>query len=199
MANDKTIEDLISCAVLTGGHGYDVLNFHRLFRGLAGVDAYIQHMDDFASARANVRDSYDVVLFYTMLMEGPTDDGGPWYAGRPKTALEHLGETEQGIVLLHHAILAYPQWPVWSEIAGIQDRSFGHHPEQTLRVAIAAPEHPITRDRNAWEDGRRDIHDGRTGGGQRDSVDGGPSQEHGRHRLGADAQACACLLLPIGA
>ena len=117
MGTDKTTQDPISCAVITGGHGYDVLNFHRFFRGLAGVDAYIQHMDDFASARANVRDSYDVVLFYTMLMDGPTDDGGPWYAGRPKTALEHLGETEQGIVLLHHAILAYPQWPVWSEIA----------------------------------------------------------------------------------
>ena len=98
-----------------------------------------------------VRDGYDVVVFYTMLMDGPTDDGGPWYAGRPKTALEHLGETEQGIVLLHHAILAYPQWPVWSEIVGIQDRSFGHHPEQTLRVEIANPEHPITGGRNAWE------------------------------------------------
>jgi len=151
MAKDRTIEDLIRCAVITGGHGYDVLNFHRFFRGLAGVDAYIQHMDDFASARANVRDSYDVVLFYTMLMEGPTDDDGPWYAGRPRTALEHLGETEQGIVLLHHSILAYPQWPVWSEIAGIRDRRFGHHPEQTLRIEIADPEHPVTRGRNAWE------------------------------------------------
>ena len=151
MGTDKTTKDPIRCAVITGGHGYDVLNFHRFFRGMAGVDAYIQHMDDFASARANVRDSYDAVLFYTMLMDGPVDDGGPWYAGRPKTALEHLGETEQGIVLLHHAILAYPQWPVWSGIAGIQDRSFGHHPEQTLRVEIANSEHPITRGRNAWE------------------------------------------------
>lgn len=33
----------------------------------------------------------------------------------------------------------------------IRDRSFGHHPEQTLRVEIASPEHPITRGMNAWE------------------------------------------------
>ena len=151
MDTPKTTQDAISCAVVTGGHGYDVLNLHRFFRGLSGVNAYIQHMDDFAFARANVRDGYDVVLFYTMLMEGPTDDGGPWYAGRPKTALEHLGETGQGIVVLHHAILAYPQWQVWNEIVGIQDRSFGHHPEQTLRVEIANSEHPITTNLNAWE------------------------------------------------
>jgi type 1 glutamine amidotransferase len=146
-----TQEDAIRCAVVTGGHGYDVPNFQRFFRGLSGIDAYIQHMDDFASARASARDRYDVVLFYTMLMEGPADDGGPWYAGRPKTALEHLGETEQGIVVLHHAILAYPQWPVWNEMVGIQKRSFDHYPEQTLHVDIANAVHPITAGLNAWE------------------------------------------------
>ena len=150
MATDKTTDEPIQCAVITGGHGYDVRNLHRFFRGLAGVDAYIQHMDDFACARPSARDGYDVALFYTMLMDGPSDDV-PWYAGRPKTALEHLGETAQGIILLHHAILAYPQWPLWSEMVGIRERSFGHHPEQTLRVEIANPEHPITTSLNAWE------------------------------------------------
>ena len=150
MATERTAEDPVQLAVITGGHGYDVRNFHRFFRSLPGVDAYIQHMDDFASARAEVRDGYDVALFYTMLMDGPSDDG-PWYAGRPQSALARLGETEQGIILLHHAILAYPQWPVWSEIAGIQDRSFRHHPEQKLRIEIASPEHPVTAGRSAWE------------------------------------------------
>ena len=150
MGTDQTTQNPIQCAVITGGHGYDVRNFHRLFRSLPEVDAYIQHMDDFASGRASVRDGYDVALFYTMLMEGPSDDG-PWYAGKPQAALARLGETAQGIVLLHHAILAYPQWPVWSEMVGIGDRSFGHHPEQTLRVEIANSEHPITAGLTAWE------------------------------------------------
>ena len=150
MDPDKTTEAPIRCAVITGGHGYDVLNFHRFFRDLAGVDAYIQHMDDFASSRPAARDRYDVALFYTMLMDGPSDDG-PWFAGRPKTALEQLGQTEQGIVVLHHAILAYPQWPVWNEIVGIRERSFGHHPEQTVRVEIANPDHPVTTGLSAWE------------------------------------------------
>ncbi|MCY3991270.1 MAG: ThuA domain-containing protein [Caldilineaceae bacterium] len=150
MTAERTAENPIQLAVITGGHGYDVRNFHRFFRSLPGVDAYIQHMDDFASARAEVRDGYDVALFYTMLMDGPRDDG-PWYAGKPETALAHLGETAQGIILLHHAILAYPQWPLWSEIAGIEDRSFRHHPEQTVRIEIARPAHPITAGRSAWQ------------------------------------------------
>jgi len=132
----ETIQEPLKCAVITGGHGHDVLHLHRFFRGLPDVDAYVQHMDDFASARASARDSYD---------------GGPWYSGRPKTAWEHLGETEQGIVILHHAILAYPQWPVRNQKVGIQDRSFDHHPEQILRVEIANSDHPITTGLHAWE------------------------------------------------
>ena len=150
MATERTAEDPVQLAVITGGHGYDVRNFHRFFRSLPGVDAYIQHMDDFASTRAELRDGYDVALFYTMLMDGPSDDV-PWYAGRPQSALAHLGETAQGIILLHHAILAYPQWHAWNEIAGIENRSFRHHPEQTVRIEIASPEHPITAGRSAWE------------------------------------------------
>ena len=141
----------IKTAVVTGSHSFDVVSFTELFRSLEGVDAYVQHLDDFASSPEEVRDGYDVVLFYCMPLESPGDEGLPWYAGQPKTALEHLGATEQGIFLLHHAILAYPQWDVWDEIAGIQGRSFDYAPGQTIRVEIAGTEHPITRGLADWE------------------------------------------------
>lgn len=144
-------DSAIRAAVVTGGHSYDVLKFHELFRSLDGIDTYIQHMDDFASSSEETRDSYDTVLFYIMLMEGPADDGLPWYAGRPKTALEHLGETGQGIVVLHHAILAYPQWEVWEQIVGIQDRGFGFDIGQSIHVDIANRDHAITRGLSAWD------------------------------------------------
>ena len=141
----------VKCAVVTGGHSYDVLGFHQLFRGLAGVDAYIQHMDDFASSSKEVREGYDAVVFYIFFMEGPTDEGLPWYAGAPKTALERLFETSQGIVVLHHALLAYPQWPAWQDLVGMEDRSFGFYNDQTIQVEIAAPDHPITQGLSGWE------------------------------------------------
>jgi len=141
----------IKTAVITGGHSFDVLGFHKLFRGLAGIDAYIQHIDDFASSKEPVRDSYDVALFYFFMQDGPTDEGQPWYAGKHKSALEHLGETQQGIVVMHHALLAYPRWPVWSEIVGIEKRSFNYYHSETVPVTVANVAHPITRGLGGWE------------------------------------------------
>jgi uncharacterized protein len=138
-------------AVITGGHSYDVPNFHRFFRTLPPtLDVYIQNMDDFASSPQETRDEYDVVLFYIMLMDGPADEGLPWYNGKPKTALEHLGATPQGIVVLHHALLAYPKWQPWSDLSGVRERSFGYDHEQTVHSQIANPDHPITRGIQPW-------------------------------------------------
>ena len=141
----------IKTAVVTGGHSYDVPNFHRLFRALPDMDVYIQHMDDFASSPVETRDSYDIVVFYCMLLEGPADEGQPWYQGKPKTALEHLGETPQGIVVLHHALLAYRQSQLWSDIVGISERTFGYFMAQTVNSQIVDPSHPITQGISAWE------------------------------------------------
>jgi uncharacterized protein len=140
----------VKTAVITGGHAYDVPNFHLLFRALPGIDAYIQHMNDFASSPEDVRDSYDAVLFYTMFMDEPIDEGLPWHAGKPLTALQRLGATGQGIVVLHHAILAYPRWPVWSDISGLNDRSFEFDHDQTLDVHVADSQHPITAGLHDW-------------------------------------------------
>jgi hypothetical protein len=140
----------VKTAVITGGHSFDVLSFHRLFRSMEGIDAYIQHMDDFASSPQEVRDGYDAVLFYGMPRETPSDKG-PSYSGRQRSVLEHLGETEQGILVLHHAILAYPDWSTWDEIVGIQDRSFGYHDDQTIQIEVANPVHQITVGLTAWE------------------------------------------------
>jgi hypothetical protein len=131
-------------AVVTGGHTYDVLNFHRLFRAIPSADTYIQHMDDFVATPEPVRDQYGVVVFYHMLMQHPPPSP-------VKAALEHLGATEQGLLVMHHALLAYPQWSVWSEIVGIADRKFGFHYHQAVHVRIANSNHPITRGLQPWD------------------------------------------------
>jgi len=144
--------DKATLAVVTGSHPFDVPNFHKLFRGLDGVEAYVQHMEDFATSSEDIRDSYDAVLFYHMIMDTPAD-GEAWGAGQPKSVLEHLGETDQGIVVLHHAILAYPEWDLWTDLTGLADRSFDFHPEQQLKIEIANTDHPITAGLSAWDMG----------------------------------------------
>ena len=141
----------VKLAVVTGGHSYDVPNFYRLFAGLPKVEAYVQPMDDFAASPLEVRQSYDVVAFYIMLMDGPADEGHPWWAGKPKTAIEELGQTSQGIFVLHHAILAYPQYPLWNELVGIENRKFGYYIGESLRVNVTAPKHPITKGLADWD------------------------------------------------
>ncbi|NUQ01981.1 MAG: ThuA domain-containing protein [Armatimonadetes bacterium] len=138
-------------AVVTGGHAFDVMGFYALWRALApAVDAYPQHLDDFCAASAEARAAYDVVLFYTMLRDNPTDEGMPWYAGRQLSALDELGRRPQGIVILHHALLGYPDWAPWREITGLSNLSFGYHIGETVTSVIADPDHPITRGLDNW-------------------------------------------------
>jgi len=140
----------LSVAVITGGHSFDVTNFHKLFRTLPDIDAYIQHIDDFATSSEAVRDSYDVLLFYIMMMDGPTNDL-PGFRGKPLRALERLGQTGQGIVIMHHGLLAYPQWQPWHELVGIQDRSLhGYSHDERLALHVADPTHPITHGLQDW-------------------------------------------------
>lgn len=137
-------------AVVTGGHSYEVQPFHQLFRSLPGVDAYIQHVDDFASASQAERESYSAIVFYIMPRGDPTDDL-PWFMGKPKSTLERLGETDQGIVMLHHAILAYPDWAVWDEMVGMTGRvikSYQH--DERISVSLAQSDHPILRGSAPW-------------------------------------------------
>jgi uncharacterized protein len=144
-------ESTIRLAVVTGGHHFDVPAFHHLFRGLAGVDAYIQTMDDFASSPQATRDAYAAVLFYHMLQDSPNDAGVPGYASKPIAAVARLKETGQGIVALHHTLLAYPQWPLWRELTGIDPAWQSYHHDQRLKVQVAQRDHPITAGLNDFE------------------------------------------------
>ena len=133
----------IKAAVVTGHHPFDVPAFHAAFRSFPDVDFYPQHMEDFSVSAGGARDQYDVVVFYNMHTETPTGEG-PWYEKSAQSALESLGESEQGILVLHHAILAYPEWDFWRDLVGIEDRSFSYHMDQQLHVEVANQDHPIT-------------------------------------------------------
>lgn len=142
---------LLTAAVITGGHAFDVPHFHRLFRRLEGIDAYIQTMDDFAAAKERTRDSYDAVVFYHMLKAVGTDEKHPWEQGKARAALEHLRETGQGMVALHHSLLAYPEWPGWRELTGIAPDLASYRHGQSLRITVADPSHPVTAGLSDWQ------------------------------------------------
>ncbi len=139
---------MLKVAVITGGHPFDLPSFHQLFRKMEGVDAYIQHLDDFGTSSDEIRDRYDAVVFYTMEQSVSTYED-VWFTRNPGPAIERLFERGQGIVALHHTFFAFPDWPFWDEVIGLENRQsdpdagFEFHFDVEQRVHVVDSDHPI--------------------------------------------------------
>jgi type 1 glutamine amidotransferase len=103
----------------------------------------MQDLQNYAADMSDVRRHYDVTLFYNMHGTAPDQRSG--------TVIERLGETDQGIFVLHHGILGLREWHIWSAVTGIEDRKFTYHPGETIRTEIADPGHPISAGLQPWE------------------------------------------------
>lgn len=138
MPSNLPDDNRIKTAVITGGHFFDVPGFHAVFRSMPEVDFYPQPLEDFIADAGNVRAHYDVLVFFNMHTAMPDD--------RTREVLEQLGNTEQGIVVLHHALLDHGEWDLWSDICGIGDRTitdFEH--SVSLQMSVADNDHPVMR------------------------------------------------------
>lgn len=131
-------------AVVTGGHAFDVPEFYQMLRELPGIDAYPQHIEHFGSSSDEVRDSYDVIVFFGM-ERGDAPVEGPHYAGNPRAALERIFEQGQGVVVLHHALLAWENWDYWDQVIGYSERNFSYAPGLKLKIEVADDQHPVTK------------------------------------------------------
>lgn len=131
----------LKVAVLVENHPYDVISFQKMLDSLEGCRCYVQPIDLFVQDEVN-RDSYDVVLWYNM----------NWNEPEPGSVLrrymeEHIGKTGQGIVLLHHALLTFQGWPLYTQVCGLSDRGGDHfrfHQNETVCQHILPADHPIT-------------------------------------------------------
>ena len=146
MTTQSRSGEKIRVAVITGHHPYDVVGLQALFRSLPEIDAYPQNLEDFVTDTGGSRGGYEVVVFYNYHLPTPGNEQFP-LGGNVREVLEELGETEQGIFVLHHAILAYPDWPLWQQIVGDirMDRSRPVLQEQSVRIQNVAPGPPNYR------------------------------------------------------
>ena len=88
----------IATAVVTSHHAHDVVALHSLFRSIPEIDAYPQNMEEFVTDTGGARKKYDVVVFYNF--HRPMLDSEQGDLGKSmKDALEHLGESEQGLLV----------------------------------------------------------------------------------------------------
>jgi type 1 glutamine amidotransferase len=136
--------------VITGGHGYQEKEFNDMLASLG--DNYTYTIESFPGAyhkfRSEDRSEYDVLLFYHM-----------WQKITEHEA-DNLAETiREGkpLVVLHHSICAFDDWPEYWNITGgkyfhkatvlngkeYPACSYKHDLRFTLKVVD--PKHPVTR------------------------------------------------------
>lgn len=128
--------------VVTGEHGFREKDFDAVFQSMENITFVREDLDDFVDNPK--QNEYDTVVFYNFHRPYPTE-------AQAKSILG-LTEKGQGIVILHHAILAFPEWDVFSDMCGIDERAeFDYFPKQTFQVQIADKSHPITEGLADWE------------------------------------------------
>ncbi len=136
---------MLKIAVLTGGHWYRVQQFHQLFRSLPEIDAYVQNVWDFGVAPEDERDSYDAFVFFTMQQE-PDE--------KMVKAMNRILDNGQGILILHHAMFAYPHWDLWQSIGSLPKYSRKDVDcailNQTVHFIPGPVKHPITDGIAPW-------------------------------------------------
>ena len=146
----------LKVAMVTGHHPYDVINFQLMLRSFPDIDFYPQHLEDFAQDTEEARRQYDVIAFYNYQQSIPSATGDQ-FSQEIKYPLEKLGETGQGILMLHHSLTAFSTWQYWLDICGMRDTSNAYQPgapsrtDQKLMIEVVDPLHPITRGMESWE------------------------------------------------
>lgn len=111
----------LNLLVVTKGHPYDYNGFHALFDVNTDITAtFVEQPAAQVMLRPRNVERYDAVLFYDMwgIPMGPDD----WAAAQPPAdyvkSIEDLLERGKGLVLLNHALVQWPLWPLWREISG---------------------------------------------------------------------------------
>ena len=80
----------------------------------------------------------------------PVEEGAH-YEGKPKAALERVVEQGQGIVVMHHALLAWEKWPFWNELIGFDNRNFRYKEGLQLKIAVSDEVHPVIEGMSEFE------------------------------------------------
>lgn len=134
---------LLSCAlwaqgplrvrVVTGGHDH-APSFYTMFESMPGLNVAVEpHPRAF---EGNLMKRVDVLVLYDMITTSTPEQ---------RDRLRTFAEAGKGIVILHHAICGYVDWPWWYEnVAGgryLPTSTYQH--DVTIPVKIVA-DHPVT-------------------------------------------------------
>lgn len=148
----------IRVLVVTGGHDFEKEPFFQMFKDNPEISYQAaEHPNAHALLRPDAAKNYDVLVFYDMHEEISPEAKADF--------LDRLKEGK-GLVVLHHAIADYQEWPEYAKIIGARyylkkmvvdgvekARSVYEHGVH-FKVHVADPNHPVTRGVKDFE-----VHD----------------------------------------
>ena len=119
------MREQINLLIVSKGHAYDHDSFLAMFDDMEGITTTLveQPAAQIVLQPGNI-DHYDVVFFYDMcgipgaglLHDGANDTGIP--SDSYRHAIERLLEAGKGLILVNHATVSWPLWPLWRDISG---------------------------------------------------------------------------------
>ena len=128
--------------VVTGGHGFQREPFFKMFQDNPDI-AFTQaeHVKD-----ADVYDREDLLSYHVVALY----DMPKTITEAQKTRFLILFEKGIGVVVMHHALVSYPDWPEYTRIIGGHYRQAdekmgkaGYQHDVDFSVLITAKDHPV--------------------------------------------------------
>jgi trehalose utilization protein len=136
------MDNKVRTAVLVENHPYDVVGFQKMLDSFSDCECYVQPVDLFIRDDDNKK-NYDTVLWYNINWDPPAEN-----SVLRRYFENEIGVSSQGIVLIHHALLNFQNWEVYTEICGLRERGAGrpfkYFPNQSVHEHIIDAAHPIT-------------------------------------------------------
>jgi len=144
----KDSGDKIRVLVVTGGHDFEKEPFFKMFKDSPDITYQaFEHPNAHRWLKADVANRYDVLVLYDM-WQPITDEAKADFVQRLKDG--------KGLVVLHHAIASYQDWPEYRKIIGARyylkkmevdgvekPRSAFKH-DVHFKIHVADPNHPVT-------------------------------------------------------
>jgi type 1 glutamine amidotransferase len=146
---DKAAAGKIRILLITGGHGFEQPQFFKLFADNPDITYQaVEHPKAHALLKTQAAKQYDVIVTY---------DYGQQISEEAKADFVARLKEGKGLVVLHHAIAAYPNWPEYwkiigahyylqaTNINGVEKKRSAYKHGMDFTLHVADPNHPITR------------------------------------------------------
>ncbi|HWX23272.1 MAG TPA: ThuA domain-containing protein [Candidatus Binatia bacterium] len=135
--------------LITGGHEFEKEQFFKVFKDNAELTLLtVEHPNAHALLKTEAAKDYDVIVMYDFNQK-ISDEAKADFVARLKDG--------KGLVVLHHAIATYPDWPEYWKIIGaryylekttvdgVEKARSAYKHGMHFTIHVADPNHPVTR------------------------------------------------------